>query len=143
MQECSPPRAGDLNSPTVALRHATPRSHCPPRQMRLGCLDSPSNCKFRHKLCSDSVPSFGNPRSRVQRRRFVRCIAMSSAEAANGRTRFKRIAVYCGSSSGIKPEYANAARELGDELVRRGIQLVYGGSRMFLSTNGHILYILT
>ena len=40
----------------------------------------------------------------------------------------KRVCVYCGSSPGIKPEYREAARVLGQELARREIGLVYGGA---------------
>ncbi len=39
----------------------------------------------------------------------------------------KRICVFCGSSSGNKPEYAAAAREMGRALAERKIGLVYGG----------------
>lgn len=39
----------------------------------------------------------------------------------------KRICVFCGSSSGTKPAYAVAAAALADELVDRGLGLVYGG----------------
>jgi len=38
------------------------------------------------------------------------------------------ICVYCGSSPGKSPEYLAAARELGQELVKRGLGLVYGGA---------------
>jgi uncharacterized protein (TIGR00730 family) len=41
----------------------------------------------------------------------------------------KRICVFCGSSSGSRPEYTAAAIELGAELSRRNIGLVYGGSK--------------
>jgi len=40
----------------------------------------------------------------------------------------RRICVYCGSSTGRRPEYAAAARELADVLVRRELELVYGGA---------------
>ena len=40
----------------------------------------------------------------------------------------KRICVYCGSSTGKRPEYIGLARVLGGELVRRKIGLVYGGA---------------
>ncbi|MEJ8567066.1 TIGR00730 family Rossman fold protein [Elongatibacter sediminis] len=40
----------------------------------------------------------------------------------------KRICVYCGSNPGRRPDYRAAARSLGEELVRRGIGLVYGGA---------------
>jgi len=38
----------------------------------------------------------------------------------------KRICVFCGSSAGNRPEYVVAAEELGAELVRRSVGLVYG-----------------
>lgn len=44
----------------------------------------------------------------------------------------KRICVFCGSSSGGRPEYRTAAEELGAELVRRNIGLVYGGGNVGL-----------
>ena len=39
------------------------------------------------------------------------------------------ICVYCGSRPGALPAYAEAAREAGCEIGRRGWQLVYGGGR--------------
>ena len=39
----------------------------------------------------------------------------------------KSVAVYCGSSSGSKEEYTQQAQEMGRELARRGLTLVYGG----------------
>jgi uncharacterized protein (TIGR00730 family) len=44
----------------------------------------------------------------------------------------KRICVYCGSNAGVRPVYANAARELGTGLAERGIGLVYGGGNVGL-----------
>jgi uncharacterized protein (TIGR00730 family) len=38
-----------------------------------------------------------------------------------------RICVFCGSSPGVRPAYAQAAREVGSALARRKIGLVYGG----------------
>jgi len=40
----------------------------------------------------------------------------------------QRICVYCGSNTGTRPVYADAARELADVLVRHDLELVYGGS---------------
>ena len=40
----------------------------------------------------------------------------------------KRICVYCGSSIGSRPAYADAARDLAGVLVRHEIELVYGGA---------------
>jgi uncharacterized protein (TIGR00730 family) len=39
----------------------------------------------------------------------------------------KRIAVFCGSSSGSKPEYTRMAEDLGNAMARRNIGLIYGG----------------
>jgi uncharacterized protein (TIGR00730 family) len=39
-----------------------------------------------------------------------------------------RLTVFCGSSLGRSPAYAEAARELGREMVARGLGLVYGGA---------------
>ena len=39
-----------------------------------------------------------------------------------------RICVYCGSNSGARVDYANAARNLADVLVRHDLELVYGGA---------------
>ncbi|OWM79041.1 cytokinin riboside 5'-monophosphate phosphoribohydrolase LOG7 [Punica granatum] len=47
-------------------------------------------------------------------------------------SRFRRICVFCGSSSGKKPSYQEAAIELGKELVERRIDLVYGGGSVGL-----------
>jgi len=44
----------------------------------------------------------------------------------------KRICVFCGSSAGSRPEYRACAEELGAELVRRNIGLVYGGGNVGL-----------
>ncbi|KAK8632569.1 hypothetical protein V6N13_072959 [Hibiscus sabdariffa] len=48
------------------------------------------------------------------------------------KSRFKRICVFCGSSSGKKASYQEAAVELGKELVERRIDLVYGGGSVGL-----------
>lgn len=42
----------------------------------------------------------------------------------------KRICVFCGSSPGLSPEYAQAARQLGSFLARRQLGLVYGGGKV-------------
>ncbi len=41
----------------------------------------------------------------------------------------KRLAVYCGSAAPADPRYVELARQVGEELARRGIGLVYGGGR--------------
>ncbi|NP_001148891.1 putative cytokinin riboside 5'-monophosphate phosphoribohydrolase LOGL10 [Zea mays] len=47
-------------------------------------------------------------------------------------SRFKRICVFCGSSQGKKASYHDAAVELGNQLVARSIDLVYGGGSIGL-----------
>ncbi|KAG1361561.1 putative Cytokinin riboside 5'-monophosphate phosphoribohydrolase LOG3 [Cocos nucifera] len=47
-------------------------------------------------------------------------------------SKFKRICVFCGSSQGKKRSYQDAAVELGQELVSRNIDLVYGGGSVGL-----------
>ncbi len=43
-----------------------------------------------------------------------------------------RICVFCGSSAGNNPLYADAARETGTTLAQRRITLIYGGGRVGL-----------
>jgi uncharacterized protein (TIGR00730 family) len=43
-----------------------------------------------------------------------------------------RLCVFCGSSAGGRPEYAEAAREFGALLARRRLGLVYGGGHVGL-----------
>lgn len=47
-------------------------------------------------------------------------------------TPIRRLAVYCGSSPGSDPVFAEAARALVLEMATRGIDLVYGGGRLGL-----------
>ncbi|KAL3518396.1 hypothetical protein ACH5RR_020985 [Cinchona calisaya] len=47
-------------------------------------------------------------------------------------SKFNKICVFCGSSSGKKATYTEAATELGKELVSRNIGLVYGGGSIGL-----------
>jgi uncharacterized protein (TIGR00730 family) len=44
----------------------------------------------------------------------------------------KRICVFCGSSLGTRPAFADAAQALGRELASRGLELVYGGASVGL-----------
>ena len=43
-----------------------------------------------------------------------------------------RICVFCGSSAGHSPRYRDACRTLAEELIRRGLGLVYGGGSVGL-----------
>lgn len=63
----------------------------------------------------------------------------------------KNICVFCGSSVGVRPEYADAARQLGALLAQRGLGLVYGGGRVglmgviadaVLTNGGHVSGII-
>ena len=42
----------------------------------------------------------------------------------------RRVCVFCGSNAGANPAYAAGARQLGEELTRAGVGLVYGGSNV-------------
>jgi uncharacterized protein (TIGR00730 family) len=44
----------------------------------------------------------------------------------------RRVCVFCGSSHGLRPAYADAARVLGRALADRGLGLVYGGGNVGL-----------
>jgi uncharacterized protein (TIGR00730 family) len=46
--------------------------------------------------------------------------------------RLQSLCVYCGSSPGARPEFTQAAQELGEELAIRGIRLIYGGGNVGL-----------
>jgi uncharacterized protein (TIGR00730 family) len=63
----------------------------------------------------------------------------------------KRIAVYCGSNQGTRPEYAAAAQELGTLLAREKIEIVYGGGMVglmgivadaALKNGGHVIGVI-
>jgi uncharacterized protein (TIGR00730 family) len=63
----------------------------------------------------------------------------------------KRIAVYCGSNRGVRPEYAAAAQALGTLLAREKIELVYGGGSVglmgivadaALKNGGHVIGVI-
>lgn len=44
----------------------------------------------------------------------------------------RRVCVFCGSSPGLKTQYAETARHVGTILAARGLTLVYGGGRVGL-----------
>jgi uncharacterized protein (TIGR00730 family) len=48
------------------------------------------------------------------------------------RVNLSRVCVYCGSSAGSGPEFADSARALGELLARSGLTLVYGGAEVGL-----------
>ena len=44
----------------------------------------------------------------------------------------RRLAVYCGSAPGSRPEFADATRATAAAMLRNGVDLVYGGGRLGL-----------
>jgi uncharacterized protein (TIGR00730 family) len=63
----------------------------------------------------------------------------------------KRLCVYCGSSPGSQPDYAEAAKNLARALVERNIEVVYGGACVgimgvladtILAEGGHVIGII-
>ena len=44
----------------------------------------------------------------------------------------KRLAVYCGSAPGSRPEFGEATRATAAAMISRGVDLVYGGGRLGL-----------
>jgi uncharacterized protein (TIGR00730 family) len=63
----------------------------------------------------------------------------------------KRIAVYCGSNKGVRPEYGAAAQALGALLAREKMELVYGGGSVglmgivadaALAHGGHVIGVI-
>lgn len=71
------------------------------------------------------MPSGGRAPARTLQR-IDRPTAPSRAPA------FSRICIFCGSSRGVRPAYAHAARATGTLLAERGIGLVYGGGNVGL-----------
>lgn len=62
-----------------------------------------------------------------------------------------RVCVFCGSSPGARPAYAEAARDLGAALAADGIELVYGGGNVglmgivadaVLEGGGHVIGVI-
>ena len=47
-------------------------------------------------------------------------------------SKLRYICVFCGSSTGTRPEFADAARQVGTALAEMGLGLVYGGGRVGL-----------
>ena len=63
----------------------------------------------------------------------------------------KRIAVFCASADGARPEYGAVAAQLGRTLAERGIGLIYGGGRTglmgavadaALAAGGHVVGVI-
>jgi len=58
--------------------------------------------------------------------------ALQIAGASGKGIAMKRVCVFLGSSAGLQPEYGEVAKQLGRELVRRNLGLVYGGANLGL-----------
>ncbi|KAI5681099.1 hypothetical protein M9H77_02326 [Catharanthus roseus] len=56
----------------------------------------------------------------------------TNGDESDDKKRFKRICVFCGSRSGYKSSFGDAALELGKQLVEKKIDLVYGGGSIGL-----------
>ena len=70
---------------------------------------------------------------------------------ATSQQRYKKICVFCGSNTGNKPEFMEAAKELGRVMAEKNIHLVYGGgnlgmmgtvSKSVQDSGGHVLGII-
>src|ERR1700756_2006945 len=70
-----------------------------------------------------TIPSSFSSATRVP---AVFCSWAASTTQPN-EMKLNRVCVYCGSNCGSHPAYAEAARELGTTIARRGLGLVYGG----------------
>lgn len=74
------------------------------------------------------------PESRVLHKLSAAAMTPSTLlGSSTHQTSIKRIAVFCGSSDGNGPQYVQLARDLGAEMVRREIGLVYGGGNSLRS----------
>jgi uncharacterized protein (TIGR00730 family) len=62
----------------------------------------------------------------------IHCPRQSKADPDATKIMNNNICIYCGSAVGIKPEYAESARNVGHALARHGFGLVYGGGRVGL-----------
>ncbi len=76
---------------------------------------------------------------------------MDMEHSALKMAQIKKVCVYCGSGSGVNPNFAKAAKILGKDLANRGIGLVYGGgslglmgevARATLEAGGHVTGII-
>jgi uncharacterized protein (TIGR00730 family) len=54
------------------------------------------------------------------------------AGVSASRTPLRRLCVFCGSRSGLRPNYLEQARALGKTLAQEGIGVVYGGAHVGL-----------
>lgn len=66
----------------------------------------------------------------VSVREAIKLISVNRMESMG--SKFKKICVFCGSQPGHRKVFSDAANELGNELVNRKIDLVYGGGSVGL-----------
>ena len=78
----------------------------------------------------------------------MNCIDRLSSVAVK---RLSKVCVFCGSSSGLQPEYRHAAKELAREMAERDIGLVFGGGAVglmgvvadaILAAGGHAIGVI-
>ena len=62
----------------------------------------------------------------------IRLAKLASLAALRQDGQMQGLCVFCGSSRGASPKYAEVARELGEIMVQRGLSLVYGGGNVGL-----------
>jgi len=77
--------------------------------------------------------------------------AAAAAAEKEKKKKFRRVCVFCGSSPGKRASYQAAVVQLGQQLVERGMDLVYGGgsvglmglvSRAVHDGGGHVLGVV-
>ncbi len=108
------------------------RHHGLPPRLPHGCLfrvgrrhllpHDPRQRRRRDHRASPEASARGSRRAR----------RASSARRKSCVSDIGNVCVFCGSSRGADPEYAEAARRLGAALAHRGIGLVYGGASVGL-----------
>jgi uncharacterized protein (TIGR00730 family) len=81
----------------------------------------------------------------------ARDLVTGETQLAPDRPRIRNICVYCGSSAGADPIFAQTAADLGRRMAEAGIDLVYGGgdvglmgvvARSVLEAGGHVTGII-
>ncbi|KAF4348160.1 cytokinin riboside 5'-monophosphate phosphoribohydrolase LOG8 [Cannabis sativa] len=63
---------------------------------------------------------------------WIKISSILGMEGGKAKSKFTRICVFCGSNSGHRKIFSDAALELGNEMVERKINLVYGGGSVGL-----------
>ncbi|XP_037442186.1 probable cytokinin riboside 5'-monophosphate phosphoribohydrolase LOGL7 [Triticum dicoccoides] len=88
-----------------------------------------------HNTAASASAQPGQTRRRRRRRRKPRPVGGGHGRPAMGdraSCRFRTVCVFCGSSAGRRRVFGDAALDLGHELVKRGVDLVYGGGSIGL-----------